>query len=83
MRIWEARGEANILTHLLCDFCGEKLKLSTDEDCPLALYNFIRLFTTWHGDSPRRGETVDFDICEQCVYNKIMPLTLIEKGSLK
>lgn len=81
MRIWkenEIQCTANL--QLFCDICGEEIRMSKcEEPLPLCRYNFVRIMTNWVGDSPHAGTAVDIDVCERCVFEKIIPLTLIEK----
>ena len=78
MRVWregELPGEG-VLEKLLCDLCGEQVAWCQCDPGAIRHYKFARLYFEDKLNEPK----VDIDICDKCIYEKIMPLTLIEKG---
>lgn len=77
MRIWEGEEPNRSIKNLLCDFCGKEIDRQTVVE-GLCAFPFIRLWFVWNAES-----VIDADICIPCIREKIAPLTLIEKESLK
>lgn len=71
MRIWSGEEGSRTLDRLQCDLCGREITRHLD------VYDFVRL----HLYSAKYDQTFDVDICEDCVHNKVMPLTLIERDA--
>jgi hypothetical protein len=63
----------NVVDEVTCNSCGEIIP--DDSGCGP---NFATLNIHWGYGSPRDGEKFQIELCEKCVYNKLLPQMTIQ-----